>query len=149
MEGKKTFKSPKGDIFNTIYDIIELQNGDLILSDARLGRLHYQVTMYDYVWEMLYTITETGSNRSDVSLRIIGDRQDKAKEIRREFALLESMLNGGVNVEMVERYVEFTNYHRKARRDACALPQRRSVIRASSPVNETTVPKDKKNGGSS
>ena len=35
-----------------------------------------------------------------MTLRLIGDRQDKAQEIRREFALLEAMLGGGAdNVE--------------------------------------------------
>ena len=100
MVGKKTYQNAKGDIFNTIYDIIELQKGELILSDTRLGRLQYQLSMYDYVWEMLYTITETSGNKSDVTLRITGDRQDKQKEIRREFALLESMLRGGADVKI-------------------------------------------------
>jgi len=102
MVGRKTYQNSKGDIFNTIYDIIELQKGELILSDTRLGRLQYQVTMYDYEWEILYTITESSGSRSDVTMRIIGDRQDKQKEIRREFALLESMLLGGADVKIVD-----------------------------------------------
>ena len=42
--------------------------------------------------------------KCDVSLRVIGDRQDKEGEIRREFVLLESILNGGVNVRIVDSY---------------------------------------------
>ena len=86
---------------NTIYDIVELQNGSLLFSDVKHGRVNYKVSMYDYTWELLYTITESGLNKSDVTLRIIGDRQDKAKEIRREFSLLDSMLSGGVEVQML------------------------------------------------
>ena len=102
MEGIKTYRNSKGDIFSTIYDIIELQNGELILSDTRLGRIQYQVTMYDYVWELLYTIKETSWDQSDVTLRVIGDRQDKAKEIRREFALLDALLEGGADVKLCD-----------------------------------------------
>ena len=100
MEGKKSYKLPKGYIFSTIYDIIELQNGELILSDTRHGRIHYQVAMYGYVWELLYVVTDIGISKTDVTLRIIGERKDNAKEIRREFALLDSMLEGGAVVQL-------------------------------------------------
>lgn len=100
MEGIKSYQKPKGYVLDTIYDIIELQNGRLILSDAKLGRVQYRVAMYGYFWELLYTVAETGRNRCDVTLRIIGDRHDKAREIRREFALLESMLGEGVKVKI-------------------------------------------------
>ena len=100
MEGKKVFSNDKRYIINTIYDIIELQNGDLILSDVPHGRVYYRLTMYGYEWEIIYTITEIGFENSEVTLRLIGDRQDKAQEIRREIALLEAMLGGGAdNVE--------------------------------------------------
>lgn len=99
MEGKKTYAHGKGFILNTIYDIIELQKGDLILSDAKHGKVYYKVGMYGYVWELLYSINERDGNTSDVSLRIIGDRQDKVREIRRELALLESMLGGGAEIQ--------------------------------------------------
>jgi len=100
MEGKKTYLKSKRTILNTIYDIIELQNGDIILSDVNLGRVHYEVTMYGYQWEFLFIITEKSVEKCDVSLRVLGERKDKAKEIRREFALLESMLEGGVEVQL-------------------------------------------------
>ena len=102
MQGIKTFTRNKGDIINAIYDIIELQNGELILSDSRRGKVHFQVTMYGYVWELLYSISDMGISKCDVSLRVVGDRQDKAREIRREFALLETILGGGADVEIVE-----------------------------------------------
>ena len=102
MQGIKTFTRSKGDIINAIYDIIELQNGELILSDSRRGKVHFQLTMYDYVWELLYSILDMGVGKCDVSLRVVGERQDKAREIRREFALLETILSGGAEGEIVE-----------------------------------------------
>jgi len=102
MEGIKTFTRSKGDIINAIFDIIELQNGELILSDSRRGKIHFQLTMYGYIWELLYAIKDIGIDKCDVSLRVIGERQDKVREIRREFALLETILNGGVNVTIVD-----------------------------------------------
>ena len=103
MEGKKKYPRTKGYILNTIYDIVELQNGRIILSDTRHGRVHYQVSMYGYEWELLYIVTDSGKDRSDVSLRVIGERKDKEREIRREFALLDSMLDGGAAVKMIRQ----------------------------------------------
>ena len=98
MEGKKTYPRVKEYILNTIYDVIELQNGHIIMIDTRHGRVHYEVSMYGYVWELLYMVTDKETDLSEVSLRVIGERKDKEKEIRREFALLDSMLEGGAAV---------------------------------------------------
>ena len=102
MEGRKTYPKSKGYILNTIYDVIELQNGQIIMTDSKHGRVHYQVSMYGYVWEMLYIVSDKGTSRSEVSLRVIGERKDKVKEIRREFTLLDAMLSGGTDVEFSE-----------------------------------------------
>ena len=102
MQGIKTFTRNKGDIINAIYDIIELQKGELILSDSKRGKVHFQVTLYGYVWELLYSIADMGIGKCDVSLRVVGERHDKAREIRREFALLEMILSGGADVKLVE-----------------------------------------------
>jgi len=100
MEGNKTYSLPKGFILDTIYDIIELQNGKLILSDAIHGRVHYHISMYGNTWELMYTVAVMGKNRSNVTLSVCGDRQDKEKELRRQFALLDSLLDGGANVRV-------------------------------------------------
>ena len=102
MEGKKVFPKDKRYIINTIYDIIELQDGDLMLSDVTHGKVYYKLAMYGYEWELIYTITTISEIKSNVTLRLIGDRQDKEQEIRREFALLEAMLGGGAEVEIVD-----------------------------------------------
>ena len=80
---------------NTIFDIIELQKGRLILSDAVRGVVYYKVSMYGYEWELMYSIGETHrqTDQSSVTLRIIGERRENDKEMHRAFALLESMLN--------------------------------------------------------
>jgi hypothetical protein len=102
VEGKKTYAKPKSYILNTLYDIIELQSGEIVLCDTIQGKLLYQVSMYDYVWQLLCGITEIGSGKCEVGIQVIGERQDKAKEIRREFALLDMMLEGGADVRIVE-----------------------------------------------
>ena len=95
MEGSKTYQKPKRDIFNTLYDIIELQKGELIVCDTQDGKLLYKVTMYDYVWELLYSITDVSPNKRKVSIQCLGERSDKKREIMRQFSLLDSMLSSG------------------------------------------------------
>ena len=98
MEAGKTYGKPKEVILNTIYDIIELQNGEIILTDVVHGRVHYHLTMYGYVWELLYTVTSLGEQECEVTLKVLGERRDKEKELRRGFALLDSMIEGGADV---------------------------------------------------
>ena len=99
MEGKKTYQKSKSYILNTLYDIIELRCGEVILCDILQGKILCQVSMYDYVWQLQFGITEIGTRKCEVSIQVVGERQDKAKEIRREFALLDSMLDGGADVK--------------------------------------------------
>ncbi|MCL2498530.1 MAG: hypothetical protein FWF06_07960 [Symbiobacteriaceae bacterium] len=100
MEGTKSYPYPKSVVIDTIYDIVELQKGGLCISDATHGKVHYHVSMYGYCWELLYTIIPTGANQCLVTLAVYGDRKDKEKEIRREFALLDSLLEGGAPVKL-------------------------------------------------
>jgi len=98
MEAGKKYGKSKDFIINTIYDIIELQNGEIILTDVVHGRIHYHLTMYGYQWELLYTVTRLGEQECDVTLKVLGERRDKEKELRRGFALLDSMIEGGAEV---------------------------------------------------
>ena len=100
MEGNKTYSLPKGIILDTIYDIIELQNGKLILSDAIHGRIHYHISMYGNTWELMYTVSSMGKNRSNVTLSVCGERRDLKREVLRQFALLDSLLEGGASVKL-------------------------------------------------
>ena len=83
MKGVKAFTRTKEEIISAIYDIIELQNSELILADTKQGKIHFQVTMYGFAWELLYIILDDGTGTCEVSLRVIGERKDKAREIRR------------------------------------------------------------------
>ena len=109
MERTKTYPRSKEFIVNTLYDIIELQKGSLILSDFVRGIVYYKLSMYGYEWELMYTVTETAksghasrggsaksiqpADQSSVTLRIIGERRENEKEMRRALNLLESMLD--------------------------------------------------------
>ena len=109
MERTKTYPRSKEFIINTLYDIIELQKGSLILSDFMRGIVYYKLSMYGYQWEMMYTVNETArqghaslsppaksgspADQSSVTLRILGGRRENEKEMRRAFYLLESMLD--------------------------------------------------------
>lgn len=102
MRGKKKYSHPKRYVLDTIHDIVELQNGELIISDAVHGRILYRVSMYGRKWELLYTIVSLDKAMCSVTIEIDGERRDKEKEIRREFALLDVMLDGGSQVEIAE-----------------------------------------------
>ena len=101
MEGSKTYNHSKGVILNTIYDVIELQNGKMLIGDSIRGRIFYQLKMYGYTWQLLYKITELGVKRCEVRLTVTGERNDKECELRNEFALLESMLAGGACIKLI------------------------------------------------
>ena len=100
MEGKKTYFKSKSMILETIHDIIELQNGSMLISDSIRGKVLYRIEMYGHEWQILYTITTTKSEECQVTISISGERRDKAKEINRQFALLDSLLNGVDQVEI-------------------------------------------------
>ena len=102
MEGIKTYPNTKSFILNTLYDIIELQRGELLLCDTREGKLLYSLTMYDYVWQLLYAITEMGQSKCEVSISVMGERQNIKRVIRRQFSLLDMMLGGGVEVRIID-----------------------------------------------
>jgi len=109
MERTKTYPRSKEFIVNTLYDIIELQKGSLILSDYMHGIVYYKLSMYGYEWELMYTVTETAkpghvsrgastksrppAGESSVTLRIIGERRENEREMRRALNLLEAMLD--------------------------------------------------------
>ena len=101
MDGIKTYKKSKADILNTIYDIIELQNGNMIIGDSIRGKVLCQLTMYGYIWQLMYAISELDKNRCEVRLSVTGERNDKEKELHRQFALLDSMLLGGSDAKII------------------------------------------------
>jgi hypothetical protein len=102
VEGKKIYLQPMKTVLNTVNDIVELQKGKLTLSDTPGGRIHFRVRMYGFKWEYRFTITDIGQNRCRVLLEIGGDARTKERKIRREFALLDSMLVTAAQLEILE-----------------------------------------------
>jgi len=102
MNGRKSYSYPKGYILDTIHDIVELQHGRLKMSDAVHGRILYRIEMYGNEWILLYTVTENGKSNCYVTIEVCGECGEKDWELRREFALLDSMLCGGSDFEITE-----------------------------------------------
>jgi hypothetical protein len=92
MEGTKTYLQSKNSLLNAVNDIIELQKGKVVHSDTPNGQIWFLVRMYSRKWELRYTVSEIGINHSKVHLEITGNAADKDALVRREFALLDSMM---------------------------------------------------------
>jgi hypothetical protein len=81
-------------MFSAIHDLVELQKGDVTFADVSCGMIHFRVEMYGFVWEYRFTVEDAGGNRSRVSMEIAGEATKKDDRIRRQFALLDSMIPG-------------------------------------------------------
>ena len=102
MEGKKIYLQPVGLVLNAVSDIVELQKGKLTFSDTPNGKIHFLVRMYASGWEYRFSVTDIGKNRCMVQIDVDGGVREKERKIRREFALLDSMLLVGAKLEMTE-----------------------------------------------
>jgi hypothetical protein len=97
-------------VYNALLDLMELQKGEEVLNEASQGKLFFRVTMYGFTMELHFTIKEMDWRRCGVTLDIIeGETCDEdagedvrylADMIRREFALLNSMLLIGTPFEV-------------------------------------------------
>ena len=83
-----------GTALQVINDLVELQNGKLTFSDTPHGKIFFRIKMYGNKWEFQFTVEETGENRCGVKIAIEQAAQGDEEMIRREFALLDSMLAG-------------------------------------------------------
>ena len=92
MEDKKTYQQPRRTILNTIHDIMELQNAKITFSDTPNGKIHFVTKMYGNKWEHRLTVTDIDKNQCSVKIEIGLNAIDGEKQIKREFALLDSML---------------------------------------------------------
>ena len=106
MEGKKIYLQPRGLVLDTIHDIVEFLRGKPTVSDTPRGKISTGLTMYGYKWDVRFTVEDIGKNRSSVTIEVDGERQDKKKEIRSMFALLDSMLLVGAEIEFAENEAE-------------------------------------------
>ncbi len=103
MEGDKIYLQPIGTVINTINDIVELQKGKLTRSDSAKGIIDFLVEMYDFTWELCFTVTDIGKNRCNVQIAIEGNTRSRDRLILREFALLDSMLVAGAQIELKDK----------------------------------------------
>jgi len=102
LVGKKIYLQPRGLVLATVYDIIEFLKGKSTVSDTPQGMVSTRLTMYGFKWEVRFTVEDIGKNRSSVSIDIKGERRDKRKEILSMFALLDSMLLVGAEIEFAD-----------------------------------------------
>lgn len=103
MKGEKIYLQPMGTVLDAVNDIVELQNGRLTFSDTPRGKIYFAVKMYVFEWELRFTVTDIGGNRSQVQIEIEGEARDGESLIHREFALLDSMLVTRAKIEMTEK----------------------------------------------
>ena len=102
MEGRKYYLQPSGTVLNTIHDIVEFLKGRPFNSDTVHGIINAHLTMYGFKWDIHFLVEDIGRNRSRVTIGIEGERTDKKREIRSMFALLDSMLLIGAEIEYAD-----------------------------------------------
>jgi len=100
--GKKVYLQPKGMVINGICDLVEVQKGRITFSDTPGGVVHFLVKMYGAAWELKFTVTDLGQNRTCVRLEVESEKGQE-KFIHREFALLDSFLITGAEIEAAEK----------------------------------------------
>ena len=89
-------------VLDTVHDVVEILKGKPTVCDTPRGKVDTRLTMYGFKWDVHFTIEDIGKNRSSVTIGISGERQDKRKEILSMFALLDSMLLIGAEIEFSE-----------------------------------------------
>ena len=92
MEAHKVYPKPRSIVLNTIYDIIEFQNAKVTFSDTSRGKINFIVRMYSSKWEHRLTVTDIGPNQCSVNIEMNQGTIDDDKQLKLEFALLDSML---------------------------------------------------------
>jgi len=102
MEGAKIYLQPKATVLNAVSDLAELQKGTLTFSDNERGIIHFAIEMYAFRWELGFTVTDIGKNRSRVAIGAYGEKRARENLIRREFALLDSILLIGAEIEFTQ-----------------------------------------------
>ena len=107
MEGKKYYLQPSGTVLGTIHDIVDFLRGKPYNSDTANGVTNAHMTMYGFKWDVHFLVEDIGMNRSRVTIGLEGERLDKRKEIRSMFALLDSMLLVGAELEFEASDIEF------------------------------------------
>jgi hypothetical protein len=102
LENERIYLQPAKMMLNAVNDIVELQKAEVTYSDIPHGKLHFLVEMYGFAWEYRFTVTDIDGSCSRVVLDISGEAANKARKIRRQFALLDSMLIDTVRTEQID-----------------------------------------------
>lgn len=102
MIGRKIYLQPMGMILDTINDIVELQKGKLTFSDTPHGKIYFMIKMYGFKWELQFSVADIGGNSSRVTLAIGGEKRNREKLIRKEFALMDAILSVGTEIEFTD-----------------------------------------------
>jgi hypothetical protein len=105
MKGRKIYLQPAESLIDAILDIAELQNAKFTYSDTQRGVVHFRVSLYGARHELRFNVTDIGKNRCRVQLGTDAGEVYRERWIRREFALLDSMLITGAQVELSESEV--------------------------------------------
>jgi hypothetical protein len=91
--GQRVYQQSALALSAAVNDLIELQNGTVTFYDGPLGKIHFTVEMYGFLWEYRFTVEGLGANRSRVTLEVGGkDAKDPTDKISRQLALLDSLL---------------------------------------------------------
>jgi len=100
MIGIKKYLQPRDMLLNAIHDLAELQKAKTVLCDSPRGTVHLLITMYAVDREYRFSVAETGGNRSEVAVELLGEEADKQRLIDHEFALLDYVLVDRAKVEI-------------------------------------------------
>ena len=93
--GAKMYLIPEGMVFEAITDLAVIQGAKVTLSDSSQGKISFFADLYGALREYSFSITSIDKKRCNVRLTVVDpeiDEPGKKVMIRRQFALLDSML---------------------------------------------------------
>ena len=103
MLGTKKYLQRRDMLMNAIHDLAELQKAKTLLCDTPGGTINLLITMYTVDREYRFTVKDDLSTRTEVSIEVIGEEQDKQRLIDHEFALLDYVLVDRAKIEFKEQ----------------------------------------------
>jgi len=93
--GEKIYLLPEDMVFEAIADLARMQGAEINLSDSSQGKISFFADLYGAMREYCFSITNIDKKRCNVRLTVVDpeiDKPGKKVMIRRQFALLDSML---------------------------------------------------------
>ena len=102
MTGRKTYLQPPDMLMGAIHDLAGLQKAETLLCDTPRGMIRLLVTVYAVEREYRFNVGDMSGSRSDVTIELIGEEQDKQRLIAHEFALLDYVLVDRTEIELAD-----------------------------------------------